>query len=186
MNLFRLVMNDDVVSLFCLYAILAIVGSHMVQEHPTLRKAGWRGGGLVYIIFFGYALSVLRPTTASALAGIAFRGLFAAGLACATGWILLSAAASVVRLLPKRKPPEEVTIVPFPEIKEPPPELQPPAPPPAPPPPPTPEERADAALRRYQARLQLLAKANLDGTERQAAQDRAKQQYLRELDQVMR
>lgn len=185
MSLLHLLMNDDAVSLFCLYAILAIVGSHMVQEHPTLRKAGWRGAGLAYVIFSAYAMSVLKPTTASALAGIAFRGLFAAGLACAMGWILLSAASSVRRLLPKRKPPAGLPIHRFPETKEPPREDRPPVPSSAPPPPPTPEERADAALRRYQARLQLLTKANLDETERQAARDRAKQHYLRDLDGVM-
>lgn len=184
MNLFHLVMNDDVLSLFCLYAILAIVGSNMVEEYPTLRKAGWRGAGLAYVVFSGYAMSVLRPTTASALAGIAFRGLFAAGLACAAGWIVLSLAAYAVRLVPERRTPQVPAGDGFPEPREPPREDT-TVTKPAPPPPPPPEERAHAALQRYKAKLQFLARANLDETERQAAQDRAKQQYLRELDEVM-
>lgn len=184
MNLFRLVMEDDVVSLFSLYAILAIVGSNMVKGHPILRKAGWRGAGLAYVVFSGYAVSVLKPKSASALAEIAFRGLFAAGLACATGWILLSAVAYVVRLYPERKPAPHS---PEPEIRETPPEHPKPAPEPlTPPPPPTPEARGTEALKRYEAKLQVIAHANLDDTERQAAQDRAKQQYLRELDEVMK
>lgn len=53
------------------------------------------------------------------------------------------------------------------------------------PPPPTREERLKSAQERYEGTLKLLANAGLDDTELKAAQERAKQQYLREIDQVM-
>ncbi len=53
------------------------------------------------------------------------------------------------------------------------------------PPPPTREERLAAAKQRYETSLHLLASAGLDEIERKAAQERAKQQYLRDIDGVM-
>jgi hypothetical protein len=56
---------------------------------------------------------------------------------------------------------------------------------PPPPPPPTREELAAAARERFDATLRMLAAAHIDGTELQAGQLRAKQQYLRELERLM-
>jgi hypothetical protein len=53
------------------------------------------------------------------------------------------------------------------------------------PPPPTREERIAAAQERFDKTLALLASAKLDDTELRAAKERAKQQYLRELDEAM-
>lgn len=54
------------------------------------------------------------------------------------------------------------------------------------PPPPTREDRMAAAKARYDAALGMLAKASLNDTELHAARERVKQQYLRELDEVIR
>ena len=54
------------------------------------------------------------------------------------------------------------------------------------PPPPSREERLTAARKRYDHTLHLLASASLDDTELHAARERAKQQYLREMDEVMK
>ena len=51
--------------------------------------------------------------------------------------------------------------------------------------PPTSEQQSAAALQRYERTLRLLAKAKLDELELSAARERAKQQYLRDLDRVM-
>jgi hypothetical protein len=54
------------------------------------------------------------------------------------------------------------------------------------PPEPTREELLRAAQERYDSTLALLASASLDDTERKAAQEQAKQRYLRELDEIMK
>ncbi len=51
---------------------------------------------------------------------------------------------------------------------------------------PTAEELAAAAMDRYKRRLRLLARANLDEIELSAGCERAKQQYVRELDEILR
>jgi hypothetical protein len=53
------------------------------------------------------------------------------------------------------------------------------------PPPPTREELLASAKERYESTVRLLASAALDATERQAAEERAKQQYLREIEKAM-
>jgi hypothetical protein len=55
---------------------------------------------------------------------------------------------------------------------------------PPPPPPPTRAELEAAAHRRYEERLAVLTRARLSDAERQAAEARAHQQYLRELDEI--
>lgn len=54
------------------------------------------------------------------------------------------------------------------------------------PPPPTPAERVAAAKATYEERLRFLAAAGLDAIELKAAQDQAKQQYLKILNDIMR
>ena len=51
--------------------------------------------------------------------------------------------------------------------------------------PPTREELLAAAKQRYEASLQMLSSAGLDEIELKAAQEKAKQQYLRDLDGVL-
>ena len=51
--------------------------------------------------------------------------------------------------------------------------------------PPT-EDRGAAAKRRYEERLRLLADAKLDAMELAAGREKAKQQYLRDLDEAMK
>lgn len=56
---------------------------------------------------------------------------------------------------------------------------------PAPPPPPTPKELAAAARDRYEMTLRMLSNAGLDEIELRAARAKAKQKYLRDLDEAM-
>jgi hypothetical protein len=53
------------------------------------------------------------------------------------------------------------------------------------PPPPTREQRLAEAKARYEAAIATLDKAGLDENELRGARDRAKQQYLKEIDQVI-
>ena len=50
---------------------------------------------------------------------------------------------------------------------------------------PTAEDNAKAAKLRYEGRLRMLDAAGLDEFELKAAKERAKQQYLREIDEVV-
>ena len=54
------------------------------------------------------------------------------------------------------------------------------------PPPPTREERLATAQQTYETKLRVLAAAGLDDIELRTAQEKAKQQYVRELDEAMR
>lgn len=54
------------------------------------------------------------------------------------------------------------------------------------PPPPTREERLAAAKQRYDSTLGVLSSAGLDDIELTAAKEKAKQQYLRELDEALK
>jgi tetratricopeptide (TPR) repeat protein len=88
MHLFQLIYADDVVSLSALVAILGIVGINMADVQ--VRIWGWRAAGIAYVIFIVYACANVSPTSASDLAYIAFRGLFAAGLTVGPAWMALA------------------------------------------------------------------------------------------------
>lgn len=55
-----------------------------------------------------------------------------------------------------------------------------------PPPLPTDEQKAASALSRYVATLRWLARAGLEAQELEAAKKKAKQQYLRDIDELMK
>ncbi len=94
MNLFHMLDQDDPFTLFCLIAITAIVGSNMACN-PNVRQWGRRGAGGAYAIFFIYSCFILQPSCASDFSHIAFRSLFAAGLALTCGWIVFSIVAFI-------------------------------------------------------------------------------------------
>ncbi len=85
MNIFQLIYADDAVSLACLVAIFYIVGRNMADGKAELW--GRRAAGVAYVSFVIYACGQVDPLDASELAYIAFRGLFAAGLALGTAWM---------------------------------------------------------------------------------------------------
>jgi tetratricopeptide (TPR) repeat protein len=97
MNLFEMVYADDAVSLACLIAIFYIIGTNMADA--TVRPWGWRAAAVSYAIFVLYACINLGPTRAADLAYIAFRGLFAGGLAVGTAWMILAFVTFFVREL---------------------------------------------------------------------------------------
>lgn len=88
MNFFELIYADDAMSLMCLVAIFFIVGANMADA--TVRRWGWRAAAAAYVVFVIYAGASTGPTRAAELAYIAFRGLYAGGLAVGTAWILMA------------------------------------------------------------------------------------------------
>ena len=88
MNFFQLIYADDAFSLACLIAIFYIVGRNMARGKAELW--GRRAAGVAYMSFVVYAVDNVSPLGASQLAYIAFRGLFAAGLAMGTAWMVFA------------------------------------------------------------------------------------------------
>ncbi len=159
-------------------AVMYVAGDWASAGKEGQRRFGaaLAGAALIAVMAFG----ILRRIDLLALAfGAAGFGLSVLG----TAWIVLSLlsflfgalASAMTAPIPEPKPSVFV-----------PPETAPksePAPPP--PPPPTREERLAAAKQRYESSLQMLASAGLDEIEFKAAQEKAKQQYLRDLDGVL-
>jgi hypothetical protein len=161
--------------------VMYVAGDWASNGKDGLRRFGaaLAGAVLIAVMTFG----ILRRADLLTLAfGAAGFGLFVLG----TFWIVLSIlsfilsalAAAMAPLVPDSQPK---TIV-QPQL----PELQPEPAPPAPAPAPTREEVVQAAKQRYEDTLRLLENANLDSTEQRAAQEKAKQQYLRDLDEAMK
>ncbi len=174
---------DEVVPLMLLTAVVGFVGSQ------GCGKTEWRWAGRIgFLAFIAYGIArwaEWTPDGPSGFATRAFRSLLAAGLAGAVATVVLPvlthAGKGVAAMFPERpKPVSEPAVKPA-EVPKP----DPPAPPP-PPPPPTPEEQAAAAKQKYDAKLALLAAAGLDPSERHAAGEKAKQDYLKELDALLR
>ena len=88
--------DGDPFSLLCLAAILAFVGAKMASSESSIRQWGWRMAAGSYVMFGVYAGYTLKPTSASDLVQIAFRGLLAAGIALGVTWIILPIVAFVV------------------------------------------------------------------------------------------
>ncbi len=109
MSLFDLLYADDGGSLFCLVAIFYVVGSNMADG--GVRRWGWRASALGYVAFVVIAVCSVEPTRASQLAYIAYRGLFAGGLAVGTTWMALSVVVFAIRELENLEPevPESPT-----------------------------------------------------------------------------
>lgn len=98
MNVFDLINEDDLFALACLIAILYIVGANMADA--KVRVWGWRAAAVAYVAFVVYACARIDPTSASDLARIAFRGLFAAGLTVGPTWMVLAIALFFINELP--------------------------------------------------------------------------------------
>jgi tetratricopeptide (TPR) repeat protein len=109
MSLFDLLYADDGGSLFCLVAIFYVVGSNMADG--GVRRWGWRASAFGYVAFVVIAVCSVEPTRASQLAYIAYRGLFAGGLAVGTTWMALSVVVFAIRELENLEPevPESPT-----------------------------------------------------------------------------
>ena len=146
------------------------------------QAKGWRCAAAAFVLYLVTG-SRLHPTDVHDWFVIALHALLAGAFALAVAWIALAILTFFIQWIPKPKP--GLPALPLPE---PPHECQeandhpiPPAPPP-----PTTEERAAEALKRYESKLQLIANARLDEVELKAARERAKQQYLRDLDEAMK
>jgi tetratricopeptide (TPR) repeat protein len=85
MNVFDLIYADDAICLAFLVAIFYVVGRNMATGKAVVW--GQRAAALAYLSFVLYACANVSRLNAAELAYIAFRGLFAAGLALGTGWM---------------------------------------------------------------------------------------------------
>jgi hypothetical protein len=158
--------------------VMYVAGDWSTSGKHGVRQigAGLAGLALIAVVAFGILRHVELFTLAIGSAGF---GLAALG----TFWIVLAIvthffAAVASAMTPPYRPPEPI-IVPQPV-------QQTPTEPPPPPPKPTKEELMAAAQKRYDTTLQLLENAKLDATELKSAQEQAKQQYLRDVDEAMK
>jgi len=95
---FKIINDDDPVTLAAFCAIILTVGSNMATE-PSLRLWGKRAAAAAYVVFSIYALYTSKGIDAGELLHIAFRGLFAAAIALGTTWIVLPILVFVVRFI---------------------------------------------------------------------------------------
>lgn len=88
MDILLNILNEgDACSLLCLIAILALIGSKMVEAKPATRQWGWRlaaGSFVAYAVYCGVAM---QPDDAGAWLHIVLRALLAGGLALGPSWI---------------------------------------------------------------------------------------------------
>lgn len=94
-----IVNRGDVCSILCFVAILAVVGSKMVEQHPLLRVSGWRLAIAAFLIYCAHAGFTFRPTNAQGWLWVVFRGLLAGALTLPLSWIGMSVLAFTKRLL---------------------------------------------------------------------------------------
>jgi hypothetical protein len=158
--------------------VMYVAGDLASAGDPAARRAGAGVAGLTLIAVM--AFGILSGMNLFALAlGATGVGLLTLG----TAWIVLSIAFAMFKALVSAMTPR------FPEV------MPEPAPPillptfePEPlllPPPPTREERMASAKERFENALHMLSESGLDETELKAAQEKAKQQYLRDVDGII-
>ncbi len=182
-----IIIEGDLRFLLGVILILLWLGKTYANERQKLV------GGLIAIVAFlafaAFAFERLHPRNAEELFHIALRALVTFGLTLGFSWIVLALLGGITRPIRdamrrsgenarQRRREQQPAWRPAPEPE--------PLPPPPVVPPPTREELLTAAQQRYQNTLRLLATANLDDMELRSARERAKQQYLRELDEVMK
>lgn len=161
--------------------VMYVAGDWASNGKDGLRRLGaaLAGAVLIAVMTFGILRRIDLLTLAFGAAGF---GLFVLG----TFWIVLSILSFIFSALAAAMAPPIRELQPKMFAQPATPDLQPKPAPPPPAPPPTREELLKAANERYEAALRLLENANLDSTELRAAQEKAKQQYLRDLDEAMK
>jgi len=91
MDILLNILNEgDACSLLCLIAILAFIGSRMVEAKPATRQWGWRfaaGSFVGYALYTGVAM---QPDDVGEWLRIVLRAVLAGGLALGPSWICLS------------------------------------------------------------------------------------------------
>jgi hypothetical protein len=178
---------DDWFPLLALAFILTFIGERMAgSDHIVRTRTRWFAA-FGFLLYTGFGIHVCGLSNPYTVVLITLRALLASAMAYGIGLILFSIVNALAifkrlvalmnwfwklsKLLPRMPKKKPVKII-----------LPPPAPRPAPP---TAEERTEKARLRYQKRLQLIEKANLDPTEESAAKAKAKQTYLKEIDEVI-
>ena len=177
---------EDAVPLALLVSILWVVGSQMAKEYSIAQVGAKRIAACGFVAYAIAGIAMWAPDSIGEVLEIVVRALLAGGLLMGMSLVLLPIIAvlyrnTIARALnrketePEPPQPTAASIAPV-ESPEPPPQD----------PAPTTAERASAAQQRYDERLRVLATAKLDDLELKAAREHAKQQYLKDLDEVMR
>jgi hypothetical protein len=177
----------EFVPLVLLICLLYCVGQQMVTPNSGTLRWARRLAAVSFIAYGIAAIATFGPDSVTEFFWIAFRSLLASGLVLGLALILLPVVVFVFHHTLARAFATEQTPIPEPE-PEPEPPVQPveevtPEPPPVVPPP-TAAELAATAKQRYEGTLRLLADAGLDDQELRSGQERAKQVYLRDLEEV--
>jgi len=199
----RLIRGDDLCAIIFFTCLLAAVGSHLTHDRPRVRKVGVASGFAAALAWAGYAWVSFKPATPTALPSLALRCLLAGFFGTAAAWIVFGILTFIAEhtlfplgdarrrwlaeqqrlererqlqaeLQERERAERELARLQEELAKG------------STPPPPTPEELAANALRKYEAKRRLLQAADLDEIERRSALERAKQQYLKELSEVLK
>lgn len=183
--LLRFINFDEIGALLVLIIILVWTGAMMAEQQENTSRRAWRLSAAGFLIYEACAIYTWGADDASDFVLITIRALLAGALSLGVALIVLSTITGVIEIL---TPKDYMPMRPQLDDHQPTPLEIPAVPPPPPPPlpPPTREELAKAALERYEEKLALIEKAKLHDFERDAAKERAKQQYMRELDEVMK
>lgn len=176
---------EEALPLLVLVLLLWFLGSQMTESDSVSQRWTWRIAAAALLLYAAAGIVAWTPARPTEFVTLVLRAALAAGLARGISMILLPPLRFLyqqlsLHLAVKPKPQRQLVPTDIPLREE-----RPSSPPETPPPSPTPEERAAAALARYEAKLQLLDQARLDETELRTAREHAKQLYLRELDELI-
>lgn len=177
---------EDFVPLALLVIVLCVVGSQMAAVSSTAQRLAKILAACGFVTFAIVGIAEWQAETPWEFLQVVIRSLIAGGLVLGLSLVLLPMLVVVYRntlglvlangeMKPEQPQQRKERDVPV-EKSDPPPPI----------PPPTAAERASTAQQRYEERLRVLATAKLDDTELKAAQDRAKQLYLKDLNEVMK
>ncbi len=181
---------EDWFSLLALAFILKFIGERMAGSNHAIRIRTRWFAAIGFLLYSGIAIDVWGLPNPSAVALFEVRALLASAVAYGVGLILFSIISGLWSVVYNRLIASKAWFLKVHRLlprlpKKKPAKVAPPPPPPPRPPPPTLEERTESAWNRYQRRLQLIEKANLDSNEELSAKEKAKQTYLREIEDVI-
>jgi hypothetical protein len=168
----------EFIPLGLLIGLLYFIGSQVSGDDPRIQRWSRAVSVLSFVAYAVAGISAWGAWNATELLLIVIRAMFAAGIVLGIARIVLPFAVFMYQQLTPSSVPREI------EPSPPPPNPEPSEAPPTAPPP-TREEIAATALTAYEARLKVVENANLDEAELHAAKLKAKQQYLKELDQAI-
>ncbi len=196
----------DAVQLVLLICLLRFVGQQMGEANHLMYWSARTCGVVIFALYVWLGIEAWNPRRAEEFLSLGVRALLAMGIAHALARIVLSillffyrilwlkplaqqrawaqelarrsAAAKAALAEAEQRQAEQLQLAELQRQREE--ELA------RRPPPPTREELMAAAKQRYESRLHALSAADLDELELRTAKEKAKQQYLREIDGVIK